>query len=893
MSTPPKNIVVCSDGTNNQISDNPTNVLRLFKTLVNKPPHVCDYVERIDPKKPYTYQVTFYDPGVGTIAQPGLVNPVAKRLSLAFGLAFGSGFTRNLEEAYRFIMKNYEEGDRVFLYGFSRGAYTARALAGMIHMFGLLHRDQENMLPFITRAYNSANWSTARQVKSSSRTNVRIHFLGVWDTVSALGWAYQRMALPYTANNPAVDTIRHAVAIDERRGYFRQNLWGKKFEKWQDIEEVWFAGVHSDVGGGYPCSHNRLSKIPFQWMVEESKKSHLLIDNRSFEDERDHCESHCQSGAAATQTVTCAPDAGAPMNESLKGAWKILEYLPMNYTLRRDEFFIPKGRRRQAPHDAKLHQSVIDRINAHTVNGVQKYDPYNIVDRKTPDIAPWHQPLPTTTSSYERPPLKDRVMAFICNVLWAISVVYLVPLLLCFLCPIAVAVYHGVMLGKNWPPEWGHLLLDAVVWPCRIGSWLLKDSNWLIVIPLAVFPVTAALRDRLSGIYKYQARVWGPLLHRRSGGFEKKHLLSQMYYLRPEGRPHYIRMLQLDVLFSGFAYAWLFVAVQHATRSDVSTGNVIGSSMIWAVYWTAVAANFVETGRLLWQLHRNKETIENLKTPPSTRELLDRFHPFSDAWRALTYSFTTPVKLATARAVVFSLVAALVIARIFDYTPEGGVSVGAAYCWCAFLIALPWITFRCCAKAINRISGFAAFEKQYTGTPLHTRLLDSYNAEDADAHFNELRGETVDDVMSSLPEEKKAKQPDGDKDNQDGRLAYRNALYLDLFFPLFYASTLIFALHEAYARTSTFIPCLIVFLPVITVIADWVENGILINQINRHIRVTEGSAAKANTSQIEQSTLSAKAICIASWATCFKIVSFGISILALLYMLMRTIIDWQ
>jgi uncharacterized protein (DUF2235 family) len=116
-----KNIVVCCDGTNNQLESDPTNVLRMYSVL-----------ER-DPQR----QIGYYEPGVGTSGQPGTRGAIAKRLSLAYGQAFGVGFTRNLEDAYRFPIRNYEPGDRLFLFGFSRGALTVRALAGMVNMFGL------------------------------------------------------------------------------------------------------------------------------------------------------------------------------------------------------------------------------------------------------------------------------------------------------------------------------------------------------------------------------------------------------------------------------------------------------------------------------------------------------------------------------------------------------------------------------------------------------------------------------------------------------------------------------------------------------------------------------------------------------------------------------------
>ena len=119
-----KNVVICLDGTGNQFKEANSNVVKLFRVLQRDP----------------RVQVAYYDPGVGTLADPDYKTPVAKKLNKAFGLAFGRGLTRNLEEAYAYLMDQYEADDRIFLFGFSRGAYTARALAGFIHSCGLLEK---------------------------------------------------------------------------------------------------------------------------------------------------------------------------------------------------------------------------------------------------------------------------------------------------------------------------------------------------------------------------------------------------------------------------------------------------------------------------------------------------------------------------------------------------------------------------------------------------------------------------------------------------------------------------------------------------------------------------------------------------------------------------------
>jgi uncharacterized protein (DUF2235 family) len=126
-----RNLIVCFDGTNNQFGAHDTNVVRLVQAL-----------ERFGER-----QLVYYDPGVGTLPEPGLLAQVASRVSELVGLAFGVGLVGKIERAYAFLMRNWQPGDRVFLFGFSRGAYTARALAGLLHMFGLLRPSHENLLP--------------------------------------------------------------------------------------------------------------------------------------------------------------------------------------------------------------------------------------------------------------------------------------------------------------------------------------------------------------------------------------------------------------------------------------------------------------------------------------------------------------------------------------------------------------------------------------------------------------------------------------------------------------------------------------------------------------------------------------------------------------------------
>jgi uncharacterized protein (DUF2235 family) len=349
-----KNIVVCCDGTGSEYGDHNTNVLKLYSIL---------------PKNDGR-QATFYDPGVGTYSLPAVFNQPARWAAKMLGLAFGWGMTANIADAYRFLMRTYQRGDRVFLFGFSRGAYTARAVAAMLYKCGLLDQRNDNLLPY---AVNLFKYERRPRIYAGFRRafsrHCRVHFLGIWDTVKSVGWIFDPLTLPFTRHNPGVRTVRHAVSIDERRCFYRQNLWGPPAEG-QDVKQAWFAGTHSDVGGSYPETESGLAQIALQWMVEEAAGSGLLIDEKRretvvprglpapeelrFDDEDENAEFHAR------------PDFRGPIHPSLRGLWWIPEFIPKMYSDPRDDYrkklMIPCGRRRWIPEHSIIHESVVRRM---------------------------------------------------------------------------------------------------------------------------------------------------------------------------------------------------------------------------------------------------------------------------------------------------------------------------------------------------------------------------------------------------------------------------------------------------------------------------------------------------------------------------------------------------
>ena len=129
-------------------------------------------------------------------------------------------------------------------------------------------------------------FALANQFKATFSRICKPHFVGVWDTVSSVGWFANPLSLPYTSNNPDILIGRHAVAIDEHRAFFRTNLWHHVAPPAEggphDMKEVWFPGVHCDVGGGYAEKESGLSKIALQWMIAEAQKAGLLVEDEKL-----------------------------------------------------------------------------------------------------------------------------------------------------------------------------------------------------------------------------------------------------------------------------------------------------------------------------------------------------------------------------------------------------------------------------------------------------------------------------------------------------------------------------------------------------------------------------------------------------------------------------------
>ena len=280
-----KNIVICIDGTGNYYSGIPSNVRRTYS-----------WIEQGSPK-----QIACYHPGVGTHPLPEGRTRLGRRIRHAKELCVGAGVTPTVVHLYTYLMQQYEPGDCIFLFGFSRGAFTARALSGMLHVCGLVRRADAHLVSFAAGLYQTSEARIKRErlrrglpakfdpaettdhasldieasdFKSLVGRPCTVRFMGIWDTVKAYGWLYPQ-SFPALRHNCSVEGVRHAVSLHERRALFKVTGWG---DRHQAVKEVWFAGDHSDVGGGHPSGNSPLADVSLRWMLGEATNAGLRLN---------------------------------------------------------------------------------------------------------------------------------------------------------------------------------------------------------------------------------------------------------------------------------------------------------------------------------------------------------------------------------------------------------------------------------------------------------------------------------------------------------------------------------------------------------------------------------------------------------------------------------------
>lgn len=287
--------VICIDGTWNQPGQtdrdpltekeeaSPSNVAKTWQALANTPLATDFYYGAIAPLKTKVALTglqgeALYLNGIGTT---GTITRFLEG-------ATGTGTSERIRDAYRFLAERYQDGDRIFGFGFSRGAFAIRSLAGLIDAAGLPTSRRALKEEEMLEIYES--YRDERPIDQSyyGHRRVNFDFLGIWDTVGAL--AFGRSIGGFHRINPGnVLRVAHALALDEERERFQPSYWDKPAGSDTQIDEVWFSGCHTNIGGGY-CDTN-LSNIAFIWVLKAAQDAGILIDLRGlpeFDWERSH-----------------------------------------------------------------------------------------------------------------------------------------------------------------------------------------------------------------------------------------------------------------------------------------------------------------------------------------------------------------------------------------------------------------------------------------------------------------------------------------------------------------------------------------------------------------------------------------------------------------------------
>ncbi|WP_295580963.1 DUF2235 domain-containing protein [uncultured Lamprocystis sp.] len=482
-----KNIVLLSDGTGQSGGVGyETNIWRLYQALVHDNP----------------WQVCCYDDGVGS---------QDLKLLRAVGGAFGWGLNRNVRDLYGFLVRQWEPGDHIYLFGFSRGAFTVRLLTGLITQCGILDLNQIDSEAHLDRLLRAA-CCAARRGKSAPQIPVHfrqafarqeptpVHFVGVWDTVDALGVPFDELreaidkVIRYSFRDRILSAqVAHgcqALSLDDARKTFHPVLWDERIEDQPGrIEQVWFAGVHANVGGGYPKP--QLALISLDWMIERVT---------AFD------QSPAANGApglllhpAALDQIRRTANAHGRLNDSRSGLGAIYRFAP------RDTEAIRAG---YTEAELVIHPSVQQRIALAT----DQYAPHNLTEHSSliKTLAPTHQKLADW----------GRAMAQCGSIVWLRRLVYFAVL-----CSVVL-----LLLRESW--AWlggaGPHITPSAGW---VPAWLdrLLSQPWTRWGPLTLVPLLIVLRQQLKSRQNQLANAGWAILspHHRphSSGAAPQHRL--------------------------------------------------------------------------------------------------------------------------------------------------------------------------------------------------------------------------------------------------------------------------------------------------------------------------------------------------------------------------------
>ncbi|MGR3713185.1 MAG: T6SS phospholipase effector Tle1-like catalytic domain-containing protein [Shimia sp.] len=375
-----RKLIICFDGTGNEVEKNESNILRLYKCL-----------------KHDDTQLVYYEPGVGTLSTRPFAQNMFSKVRLVLGLASGLGLHENVMHAYQFLCENHREGDRLYFFGYSRGAYTARVLAGFINDFGLVAPHEMHLIGPVFKTWRKIGRNAAPEEYAPLRISEQffhirrpsIRFLGLWDTVSSMirirpkwGAFLEFGSHSSLDENPSVKAVRHALSIDEIRRFFRHQFWtegqdyhGTRFKSKtnpppQDVNQVWFPGTHTDVAGSVPEKEAGLSKITMEWMRAELDS--LGVDKLEFRKEfyNRYVLGKKDKVTERMGLEIAEPDPLAPLHSQMKlrKFWPVLEIFPRFVSRSRWPnqkgwfgYYFPVAQPRYIPHGSNIDPSAFKR----------------------------------------------------------------------------------------------------------------------------------------------------------------------------------------------------------------------------------------------------------------------------------------------------------------------------------------------------------------------------------------------------------------------------------------------------------------------------------------------------------------------------------------------------
>lgn len=647
----PKSIVLFSDGTGNSSA-------KLFKTNVWR---MYEAVDLGPPTPGKRKQIAFYDNGVGTSA----LRPFA-----ALAGVFGFGLKRNILELYRYACRNYDRaknekagapappgGDEIYGFGFSRGAFTMRLVTALIADQGLVRSDgseaellrtsadayrafRSRFLPrrlqWPTRAVRAVRASLSRRWRlwrgiplydKSRNYQPTLRFVGVWDTVAAYGgpiieitrgidnWIYA-LSMPNYRLSPRVRRARHALAIDDERDAFHPLLWDEVYEDRlveggdvgrDRLQQVWFTGMHADVGGGYP--DESLSYVSFLWMMKEAEQVGLRTLN------------------VVTDRYRGLANSAGPIHDSRSGPGAYYRYQPRNIggwlhppdteSIVHDPQLVDEDRKPKGLlTKVQVHESVIARAAA----GTDGYAPFTLpakieivppqvggetapqADNVTPVVPPAGDEVPIPILSREEwrrvedeevGKARCTAVASVWDMVWRRRILYFTTLLLTLLLVlmpwwVAAAPEPPLLAdGRTWIG--GLIRMLAVVTPGFVDpliDTMADNSFYFLALVLLIWlcmrrsgSLETRLRDRARAIWAQSLRVGGPLPEAEGGGLSRS-IRTSKAYRRPMRFLKWTALPALSALLIVLTLAWLLLALYAQLRlPDLEQGDSLCRSI--------------------------------------------------------------------------------------------------------------------------------------------------------------------------------------------------------------------------------------------------------------------------------------------------------------------------